>query len=104
MSSVDELKVVLGEALENRGVASEVKSRLRAEVFSILEDSSFEKPRLSQENLLLNELIREYMDFNHYRYSKAVFLKETNQPKEPLNREIVASELHIKEDRLTRQV
>jgi hypothetical protein len=47
MTSVEDLKLVLGEALEN---SSEVKSRLRAEVFSILEDSSFEKPRLSQEN------------------------------------------------------
>ncbi len=104
MASVDDLKLVLGEALDKKGVTNEIKARLRAEVFSILEDNSFEKPRISQENLLLNELIREYMDFNHYKYSKSVFLKETQQPNEPLNREIIASELHIKEDRLTRQV
>jgi lisH domain-containing protein FOPNL len=65
----------LKEALDNKGVTNEIKSRLRAEVFSILEDNTFEKPRVSQENLLINELIREYMDFNHYKYSKSVFLK-----------------------------
>lgn len=121
--------LVLKEALDNKGVTNEVKSRLRAEVFSILEDNTFEKPRVSQENLLINELIREYMDFNHYKYSKSVFLKgnnhlvkaidqlvsvidstflfdliESNQPSTPLNREIMATELHIKEDKLTRQV
>lgn len=67
--------LVLNEALENKGVANELKSKLRAEVFSILEDNSNEKPIISQENLLINELIREYMDFNHYKYSKSVFLK-----------------------------
>ena len=40
----------------------------------MLEDNSFEKPKVSQENLLINELIREYMEFNKYRYSKSVFL------------------------------
>lgn len=44
------------------------------------------------------------MDFNHYKYSKSVFLKETNQPAAPLNREIIAAELHIKEDKTTKQV
>jgi len=66
---------VLKEALENKGVTNEVKSKLRAEIYAILEDNSFEKPRLSQENLLINDLIREYMDFNNYKYSKSVFLK-----------------------------
>ena len=67
--------LVLSEALENKGVVNELKSKLRAEVFTILEDNSYEKPKVSQENLLINELIREYMEFNHYKYSKSVFLK-----------------------------
>ena len=61
--------------MENKGVANEIKSKLRAELFNILEDNSSEKPIVSQENLLINELVREYMDFNHYKYSKSVFLK-----------------------------
>lgn len=69
------MNIVLREALENKGVVNEVKSKLRAEVFKILEDNSYEKPRVSQENLLINELIREYMEFNHYKYSKSVFTK-----------------------------
>lgn len=104
MSSFADLKLVLAEALENKGVLNEVKAKLRAEVYTVLEDNSFEKPRISQENLLINELIREYMEFNHYKYSKSVFLKESNQPSEPLNREVIAAELHVKEDKTTKQV
>ena len=44
-------------------------------VDSILDDNLYEKPKSSQENLLINELIREYMDFNYLKYSKSVFLK-----------------------------
>ena len=95
---------VLKDALDNKGVVNEVKAKLRAEVFSILDDNLYEKPKSSQENLLINELIREYMDFNYLKYSKSVFLKETNQPNDAINREIIAAELHIKEDNTTRQV
>ena len=73
--------VVLCESLENKGVLSQLKAKLRAEIFEVLEDNSYEKPRLSQENLLLNELIREYLEFNHYKYSKSVFLKGNYQSK-----------------------
>ena len=44
------------------------------------------------------------MDFNYLKYSKSVFLKETNQPNDAINREIIAAELHIKEDNTTSQV
>ncbi|CAF0744221.1 unnamed protein product [Brachionus calyciflorus] len=104
MSTYDDLKSVLKETLENKGVTSDLKSRLRAELFSVLEENTFDKPLVSQENLLINELIREYMEFNHYKYSKSVFLKESNQPSIPLNREIMAAELHIKENSTTKQV
>lgn len=104
MSSLEDLKTILKEALDNKGITNEVKAKLRAEIFTILEDNSFEKPRLSQENLLINELIREYMDFNHYKYSKSVFLRESHQPPNPVNREIIAAELHVKEDNTSRQV
>jgi lisH domain-containing protein FOPNL len=67
--------IVLREALENKGIANEIKAKLRSEIFTILDDNTFEKPRISQENLLINELIREYMEFNNYNFSKSVFLK-----------------------------
>lgn len=32
------------------------------------------KPKLSNENLIVNELIREYLEYNGYRHTLSVFL------------------------------
>ena len=66
---------MLKEALENKGTLSELHSKLRAEIYNTLEDNTYEKPRVSQENLLINELISDYMQFNNYKYSRSVFAK-----------------------------
>ena len=60
------------DTLENRGVLGQIKARLRAEVFSALDDQSEPRPALSNENLLINELIREYLEYNSYKYSSSV--------------------------------
>lgn len=60
------------ETLESRGVWAQLKAGIRAEVFSALEDQGKPRPPLSHENLLINELIREYLEFNKYRYTTSV--------------------------------
>lgn len=60
------------ETLESRGVLAQLKARIRAEVFSALDDQREPRPPLSHENLLINELIREYLEFNKYRYTASV--------------------------------
>ena len=60
------------ETLEARGVLGQLKARIRAEVFSALDDQREPRPPLSHENLLINELIREYLEFNKYRYTASV--------------------------------
>ena len=66
--------LVVKDTLENRGVLNQIKARLRAEVFSALDDNNEQKPALSNENLLINELIREYLEFNGYKYTASVLL------------------------------
>lgn len=62
----------LRETLEARGVLGQLKARIRAEVFNALDDQSEPRPPLSHENLLINELIREYLEFNKYHYTASV--------------------------------
>lgn len=50
----------------------QLKARIRAEVFNALDDQSEPRPALSHDNLLINELIREYLEFNKYRYTASV--------------------------------
>ena len=77
MASINELKEVLKETLEDRGVLQEVKARIRAEIFNTLNEKPTKKPELSNENLIINELIREYLVFNNYTHALAVLLPES---------------------------
>ncbi|KAF4792002.1 FGFR1OP N-terminal like protein [Turdus rufiventris] len=72
MATVAELKAVLKDTLEKRGALAQIKARIRAEVFNALDDQSEPRPTLSRENLLINELIREYLDYNKYKYTASV--------------------------------
>eukprot|EP00794_Sanderia_malayensis_P020291 gene20291-22277_t len=98
MAKIEDLKSVLKETLENRGVLSNVRARIRAEVFNALDDHNEPKPALSNENLLINELIREYLEFNNYSYTNSVLLAEANQPKEKIDRKFLQQELNVKDE------
>ncbi|KAF6272343.1 hypothetical protein mRhiFer1_005305 [Rhinolophus ferrumequinum] len=82
MATVTELKAVLKDTLEKRGVLGHLKARIRAEVFKALDDESEPRPPLSHENLLINELIREYLEFNKYKYTASVLISDNHARKE----------------------
>ena len=69
MASINELKEVLKETLEEKGVLSEVRAKIRAEIFNSLNDKPRNIPSLPNENLIINELIREYLIFNNYHHT-----------------------------------
>ncbi|KAJ0408674.1 hypothetical protein ATCC90586_007700 [Pythium insidiosum] len=97
--SLDDLKTVLKDTLEARGSLGQIKARIRAEIFSALDDHTVPKPKLSNENLIINELIREYLEYNGYRHAHSVFLAESGQPvNPPFHRDFLAKELHVRED------
>ncbi|XP_018419710.1 PREDICTED: lisH domain-containing protein FOPNL [Nanorana parkeri] len=98
MASVADLKTVLTDTLDKRGVIGQLKAQIRAEVFAALDDQSEPRPVLSHENLLINEMIREYLDFNKYKYSSSVLTAETGLSDIPLDRSFLARELKFVED------
>eukprot|EP00697_Spironema_sp_BW2_P014289 gnl/Spiro4/4697_TR2345_c0_g1_i1.p1 gnl/Spiro4/4697_TR2345_c0_g1~~gnl/Spiro4/4697_TR2345_c0_g1_i1.p1 ORF type:complete len:178 (+),score=35.05 gnl/Spiro4/4697_TR2345_c0_g1_i1:44-535(+) len=104
MASLEDLKLALRETLETRGVLSQVKARIRAEIFNALDDQDDFRPQLSHENLLINELIREYLEYNKYRHTLAVLIPETGQPQEPLGRKFLAEKVGISDDANSRSV
>ncbi|NXK85763.1 FOPNL protein, partial [Formicarius rufipectus] len=98
------LGTVLKDTLEKRGALAEIKARIRAEVFNALDDQSEPRPPLSHENLLVNELIREYLEYNRYRYTASVLTAESGQPEVPLDRQFLARELNVVEDASAKSV
>lgn len=105
MATIDDMKTVLKESLEERGVLSELRARLRAEIFNSLNDKPLDRPKLSNENLIINELIREYLIFNNYTHSLSVFLPESGQPERaPFDRSYITKKLNIQEDSKSREL
>lgn len=54
--------------------------------------------------MIINDLIREYMEYNHYDYSLSVFGPEAGMPKELLGREFISKKLKIVEDQNSKQL
>ena len=83
MASLDDLKSVLRETLEQKGVLNDVKAKIRAEIFTALDAETTNRPQLSNENMIINEMIREYLEYNRYYNAASVLMTETGQPSEP---------------------
>ncbi len=106
-----DLQAVLRETLGARGVLDAVRATLRAEIFNALEDHDAQAGPASAapatETLLLNELVREYLEYNGYTNSLSVFSAESGQPKDPaarLGRPILVHELGIPDSEQARRV
>ena len=57
------------ESLEQRGAMNQIMARLRAEVYSAIERPTEGRPAITNDNMFINELIREYLVFNKYQYT-----------------------------------
>ncbi|KAF4725964.1 hypothetical protein FOZ63_034159, partial [Perkinsus olseni] len=73
--SLKELREALETALQSRGTMGKVRAQLRAEIFNTLNDTEGRDsiPAPPRENVIINELIREYFEFNGYHHSLSTF-------------------------------
>ena len=100
MDSIDKLKSSLKESLINRGILNEIKAHMRQEIFNILDNDNDinQKPKLTRENIIINELIKEYFIFNGYNFSSKVLQSEVGQSNSNFNRNNIIKELNIIEN------
>jgi lisH domain-containing protein FOPNL len=104
-ATLDELKEALIETLDNRGVLGQVKAKVRAEIFAALDDEQIPRPKLPRENVIINELFREYLEYNGYHHTVSVLLPESGHPEErQFDRPFLASELRLQEDDRSRSL
>jgi len=106
--TLDELKAVLTETLEARGMLGKLRAQVRANVYQILDETSDTAARgedLCDENLFINELIREYLHWNGYLNTLSVFHPETGQPDTPpFDRNFSTAQLHIRESEASKRL
>ena len=88
------------QVLEEKGVLSELKAKIRAEIFESLQigkelgvanvddeendnqkNKEIYKLKWNKQELVINELIKEYMAFHGLQHSLSVFSSETNSNK-----------------------
>ncbi|KAG5178948.1 hypothetical protein JKP88DRAFT_168316 [Tribonema minus] len=101
--TLDDLKDALVDALESSGALGKLRARVRAEVFKSLEPEELATretaPPLSNANLIINELIRDYFEYNGYSHALSVFLSESCQPDDAsLSRGFIRDELGVSEE------
>ena len=94
--SYQALKHALTEQLEQDGTLSQLRATIQAKLFEATAEENDPRPELTADRLLLNEAIREYLQFSGYRNTAAVFLAESGQPDEPLQRDYLAHKLNLK--------
>ena len=104
MTSVEELKNALKETLEQKGVLNQIRAIMRQSIFEAIESDDKPQQKLSNENLIINELIKEYLNYNNYLHSSSVFQAESGQPKDQLDRNFIANQLNIIETNESRQI
>ena len=75
---------------------------MRQEIYNILDNDNDndinQKPKLTKENIIINELIKEYFNFNGFKFSSNVLQSEVGQTNNNLNRNDIIRELNIIEN------
>ena len=104
MTSIEVLKNALKETLEQKGVLNQIRGIMRQSIFEAIQSDDNPQKNLSNDDLIINELIKEYLSYNNYLHSLSVFQAETGKPKNKLNREFIAHELNIIESNSSRQL
>ncbi|ESO08157.1 hypothetical protein HELRODRAFT_169897 [Helobdella robusta] len=103
MVSIKGLEEAVKSSLEDNGALGPIKASMRAEIYKILNGTST-KTKISNENLLINNLILEYLKFNNYNTSASVLTLESGQPDVGFNRDFLKSEFNITENDHTASV
>jgi lisH domain-containing protein FOPNL len=93
--------------LESSGSLNSIKAQIRAEIFAAIDCAAPARPppQLSNSNLLINELIREYLLYNQLHHSLSVLIPESGQPVQPaFERAFIAHELGVVDSMASSQV
>ncbi|XP_011501936.1 PREDICTED: lisH domain-containing protein FOPNL [Ceratosolen solmsi marchali] len=95
-------------SLDADGELSQIKAAMRTKVMKLLEGSHrssrskcLKSPR---EVLIINELIREYLDWMGYKYTSTVLISECELSKQPLDRTFINKDLGTVETEKTKDV
>lgn len=100
-SSSHDLKASLYRSLEDRGALNEIRARIRAEIFQSIDNPQSLHLRppslaLSNEDLLVFEMVREWLECHGLHQTLSVLVAESGQSIETLfDRDFIRSEVGL---------
>ena len=88
------------KALKDNGVLEHLACQVRVEILQVLKSSlkvTQEKKVIAEttSNFLINELIKEYLEFNGYKHSADILSVESGQPSKRVERNDLENALKI---------
>ncbi|XP_053977435.1 centrosomal protein 20 [Hylaeus anthracinus] len=101
MATEKDLINAVRESLKVNGELGRIKAAMCTQVIELLDGSNkgnkVKLPKPYQDVILLNELIREYIDWMGYKYSSTVFTSECNLSKQAPSKFLLAQSLRLQE-------
>jgi len=100
-TTLQTLNSAVTDTLEYSGVLPSMRSQLREKIFNLLQEDDVSPPGDEpSENVLINELILQYLNWNGHHTTASIFATETNHKPNSLPHTFLESELGVtqKED------
>ncbi|XP_034952600.1 lisH domain-containing protein FOPNL [Chelonus insularis] len=107
MSTESDLINAVRDSLETDGELRRIKAEVRKKIMNLLDSSPSNRIKhsnLSHNVLLVNELIREYLDWIGYKYTLSVLTSESDLKNHPLDRTTLSEALGIDDGEKTKQL
>lgn len=103
---MNELKLMIKENLDDKGALAEIQADFNDHVTSLVtNDKTRARPKPNPQNSIINELIREYLEFNAYHHTYDTFVQETRSSQfDPIDRKYICKYLKVIEDRNTQEI
>ena len=107
-TSEKEFAEAVKESLAERGVLNKLSGEIRTQVLQILKNEEKSDPERqvlkTSENFVINELIKEYLDWNNLTQTRTVLVLETGHPNESLSRSQLEEALNVQTGANAQQV
>ena len=102
----NELHATIMETLKDSGAYNKLQAEVYQKIFTVMNENPATRPEPPIENVIINALIQDYLEFNKYDYSKHVLQAEHGNDKETnsLRRQDVAEKLNIQGDFQSRPI
>ena len=99
MASEKDLCKTVTQSLKENGFLNKMSAEVRSEVLNVLknEQQNYQlSPEFSADNFVINELIKEYLEWNNFNQTSDVLSLESGQPKQRISRVELENTMNVR--------